>query len=105
MMYRADSGGVFFLRTSRENKVFSLEVVMLGTQEKCKKYTIVVSIKNLDTKEEAFQAHFTPRPISDTNVTSHFCLTFKQDSLSDVWRFNRENKKFEFLVSAEIQTL
>ena len=24
VMYRADSGGVFFLRTSRENKVFSL---------------------------------------------------------------------------------
>ena len=89
VMYRADSVGVFFLRPSRENKVISLEVVMLGTQEECKKYIIVVSIKNLDTKEEAFQSHFTPRPISGTNVTSRFCLTFKQDSLSNVWKFNR----------------
>merc|ERR1719319_91957 len=105
VMLKADTGAVFFLRTKRSNKVFTLEVVMLGTQEECENYTVVVSIKNPDTKKTVFQAHFTPRPIINTNVTSNFCLTFEQESLYNVWRLNKENMNREFLVSAEIQTL
>jgi len=105
VMFKADAGAVFFLRTKRSNKVFTLEVVMLGTQEECENYTVAVSIKKPDTKKTVFQAHFTPRSIINTNVTSNFCLTFDQESLSHVWRLNKENMNMVFLVSAEIQTL
>ena len=38
-----------------------------------------------------------------TNSTDDFCLNIKQESLAKIWRFNKEEKKFEFIVSAQIK--
>ena len=68
-----------------------------------KEDTMEVAIKNPDTKEVAFSARFKPRPIMATNSTDEFCLTIKQESLAKIWRFNKEEKRFEFIVSAQIK--
>ena len=103
LMFAADNGDTFFLRMSRANKHFSLEVVMLGTQEACEAYTMEVAVMNPDTRKVAFSANFKPRPIVTTNVTDEFCMTIKQESLAKIWRFNKEHKMFEFIISVQIK--
>ena len=103
LQFAAENGDTFFLRTSKVNEQITAEVVMLGTQEACEAYTVEASIMNPDTKQVAFSAHFRPRPIMATNSTDDFCLTIKQESLAKIWRFNKEEKKFEFIVSAQIK--
>jgi len=101
-IFSAENGDTFFLRMSRTDKQFSVEVVMLGTQEACEGYTMEVAVVNPDTRKVAFSARFKPRPIVSTNVTDEFCLTIKQESLAKIWRFNKELKSFEFIISTKI---
>ena len=102
-MFKANGGQVFFLRRSKTNNLYSMEVVMLGSEEECEQFTMEVAVMNPITKKVAIQACFQPRPILATNETEHTCLTFKQGSLAKVWWHNQEDKVFQFNVSVKIK--
>ena len=104
-MFEADgpAGKIFFLRVQKVNSMFSLEVVMLGTQEECEEYTMEVSVINPDTETVAIKASFKPRPIVATNDTDDFSLTFKQVSLAKMLKYNKERKRLDFIVSVQIK--
>ena len=102
-MLEADSGNIFFLKVQKVNNMFSLEVVMLGTQEECEAYTMEVSVIHPDTKMVAIKASFKPRPIVATNDTDDFCLTFKQKSLAKMMKHSKEKERLDFIVSVHIQ--
>ena len=102
-MFKAAGGQVFFLRRSKTNNLYSMEVVMLGKEEECEQFTMEVAVMNPVTKKVAIQASFQPRPILATNETEATCLTFKQGSLAKVWRHNKKDQVFQFLVSVSIK--
>jgi len=105
-MFEADgpAGKIFFLRVQKVNSMFSLEVVMLGTQEECEEYTMEVSVINPDTETVAIKASFKPRPIVATNDTDDFSLTFKQVSLAKMLKYNKERKRLDF-IKIKMQTV
>ena len=96
-------GEVFCLRMNKTNNLYSMEVVMLGKEEECEQFTMEVAVMNPVTKKVAIQASFQPRPILATNETEATCLTFKQGSLAKVWRHNKKDQVFQFLVSVSIK--
>ena len=98
-IFSGSRGRVFFFMMSRIHNLYTLEVVMLGNEEDCKKYIMEVSVKSPDSYTDDIQARFRPRPIGPTNDTDGFCLTFKQKTLAKFWRYNMAKKGYEFMVS------
>ena len=95
------TNGVFFFNMGKPNYHYSLEVVMLGSEEDCWKNTMEVSVMGPDSDTADIQSRFRPRPIGLTNDTDGFCLIFKQESLAKIWKYNGVDKRFEFKVSVK----
>jgi len=95
-------GEVFCLRMNKTNNLYSMEVVMLGKEEECEQFTMEVAVMNPDTNTAAILARFKPRPILATNDTGHFCLTFKQESLARVWKYDKERRSYKFKIVIKV---
>jgi len=99
-----ESGEMFFFRINKINNIFSMEVVMLGSEEECRQHKAEVSAVNPDTKEVVIKSIFNPRPISATN-SEDLCLSVKQTSLSKFWRHDQEAKKYLVSICVQIHTI
>ena len=56
-----EPGGVFFVRRGRKGDVFMIEVVMMGSKEGCKKFTVEASILDTVSGKSMFKSTFQPR--------------------------------------------
>jgi len=101
-MFNDFDGATFFLQILKEDNIFSMDVVMLGSKEQCKGLKAKVSITNPVTKEEFHMSTFSPRPITDTNDTEDASLIIRHSTIAKGWHFNQETKQFEFEVKAKI---
>ena len=93
-------GETFFFRLRKEGDLFFAEAVMLGVKEACKKFTLEVSVFDLESKISS-SATLVPRPASATNQ-GEGCLTIHQKTLATIWKYNFEMKSYEFQVSIKV---
>ena len=56
-----EQGFVFFVRLSRKGGDFKIDVVMKGSKEDCKKFTVEVAILDSVSGKSMFKAIFQPR--------------------------------------------
>ena len=101
-MFNDVEGDTFFLRMQKEENIFSVDVVMLGSKEQCEGLAAEVSFTNPVTRREFFKSTFSPRPITATNDTEDASLIIKQRTVAKGWNFNRETKHYEFKVTAKV---
>lgn len=101
-MFSDVNGATFFLQTNKEDNIFSMDVVMLGSKEQCEGLNVEVSFTNPVTKEEFHKSTFSPRPITDTNDTEDASLIIRQSTIAKGWHFNQEIKEYEFVVTAKV---
>ena len=93
-------GETFFFRLRKEGDLFFAEAVMLGVKEACKKFTLEVSVFDLESKISS-SATLVPRPAAATNDVEG-CLTVHQKTLATIWKHNVEMKSYEFQVSIKV---
>ena len=101
-MFEDVDGATFFLQIMKEDNIFSMDVVMLGSKEQCEGLNVEVSFTNPVTKEEFHKSTFSPRPITDTNDTEDASLIIRQSTIAKGWHFNQEIKEYEFVVTAKV---
>jgi len=98
---KTKDGEVFFLRMNRIDDVFSLEVVMLGNEEECKRFSVEASIIDAITEEVACKSVFHPRPISSSNNTE-ICLNIKQAGFAKICKLDKVRKCYQFNIFIKI---
>ena len=101
-MFNDVAGDTFFLQIQKEENIFSVDVVMLGSKEQCEGLAAEVSFTNPVTRREFFKSTFSPRPITTTNDTEDASLIIKQRTVAKGWNINRETKDYKFKVSAKV---
>ena len=90
---------LFFFKIRKFNHIYSLEIVMLGSQEECEQYSVEISI--LDSKANpVILSRFPPRPLSLEQLGSD-CLTVTEKALARVWTCSQDNRK-RFQVTVNI---
>ncbi len=77
----------------RLNKEYSVEVVMLGSQEECKRFNVEISILDSSAKQVF--------PINQ-DEWGDFSLTVKEPALAKIWKHDSENKEYVFKVKVHI---
>ena len=84
----------------KSDNLFSLEIVMVGSQEECEDYTAEISFMDPKSKP-VLSFSFPPRPISmeDWGDT---CLTVTEKSLASIWRYSHEEKASYIEVAVNI---
>ena len=95
-------GETFFLQNQKEENIYNMDVVMLGSKEQCEGLSAEVTFTNPITRREFFKSTFSPRPITATNDTEDASLIIKQRTVAKGWNFNRETKHYEFEVTAKV---
>ena len=80
-------GKLFFSRFAKRSGQYICDVVMGGTKEECKDYTVEASVFKV------FKASFPPRPL-DKQKEAKFCLSVNQEAVSDVWKYNSVHKGY-----------
>ena len=101
-MFNDVEGNTFFLRIQKEENIFSVDVVMLGSKEQCEGLAAEVSFTNPVTRREFFKSTFSPRPITTTNDTKDAPLIIEQRTVAKGCNINRETKDYEFKVTAKV---
>ena len=101
-MFNDVEGDTFFLQIRKKENIFSVDVVMLGSKEQCEGLAAEVTFTNPVTRREFFKSTFSPRPITTTNDTEDASLIIKQRTVAKGWNINRENKYYEFNVTAKV---
>merc|ERR1712129_242231 len=99
--WKTESGKIFFFRMNRVNKIFSFDLVMMGSEEDCAKVHVNIEIINPETKKLFFMSTFNPRPITTTN-SEELCLLVKQGIISKNWHYNQTEKAYDFTVSVQV---
>ena len=90
---------LFFLKIRKFFNTYALEVVMLGSQEECEKYSVEISI--LDSKANpVISSRFPPRPLGLEQMGCD-CLTVTEKALARVWTCSQDNRK-RFQVAVNI---
>ena len=69
--------GTFFVRAEKDNSLFTVEVVMQGTEEDCAKVNAEISVKDTSSGKSAFNCSNHPRPLGKDNM-KEFCLSVTQ---------------------------
>jgi hypothetical protein len=90
----------FFLKI-KKNKIFTLELVLLGTQQEANKYFAEISIYDFKNKIKSVKSCFETRPI-DQDQWGSACFTVTESVLAKLWNYNAETKGFEFSVKVQI---
>ena len=92
-------GKLFFCRFVKRDGKYTLDVVMGGTKEDCKKYVVEASVMNT-----VYKASFPPRPLGKQNEAK-FCLSFNQEDISEEWRYNKQNNGYCIVYMIQIKKL
>ena len=89
-------GKLFFSRFAKRRGEYICDVVMGGTKEECKDYTVEASVSvsasvmdpATSKSKSVFKASFPPRPL-DKQKEAKFCLSVKQEAISDdlLWNY------------------
>ena len=93
--------GTFFVRAEKDNRLFTVEVVMKGTEEDCAKVNVEMAVKDAFSGKFAFNCSHHPRPLGKEN-TNEFCLSVAQAALAKTWAHNKELKMIEFFLNINI---
>ena len=89
----------FFVRPAVTAGIFTVDVVMKGSEEECKDFMVEASILNVESRESVFKATFQPRPLTDQNEAI-FCLSVPERGVSKAWKYEESKKVYRvaFLV-------
>jgi len=89
----------FFVRPARRAGIFTVDVVMKGSEEECKDFMVEASILNVESRESVFKAIFQPRPLTGQNEAI-FCLSVPERGISKAWKYEESEKVYrvDFLV-------
>ena len=101
---RSEEERFFFVKSTRTEGVYKVDVVMMGSQEDCKNYMVEASILNVDTKMPVFVSSFHPRPLTDQDE-SIFCLSVPERGLSKAWEYDKVGREYVILCSVRIVKL
>ena len=101
---RSEEERFFFVKSTRTEGVYKVDVVMMGSQEDCEDYMVEASILNVDTEMPVFLSSFHPRPPTDQNE-SIFCLSVPERGLSKAWKYDKVGRKYLILFSIRIVKL
>ena len=94
--------GFFFVRTEKVNSLFTVEVVMEGTEEECEKVNVEIAIKDPNSKgKPSFSCRHHPRPMGKEN-NKEFCLSVTQAALAKTWCHNKDRNRIVFFVDIKI---
>ena len=90
-------GKVFFVKTKRENQIYTFETMMLGNDEECKEYLSSITI--LDKDGEIFTRNTShPRPIN-MEEWGGMGLMLPENALSRVWTLKEEKPTYGIKIS------
>ena len=105
--FKCAAGKTFFLRINKCNKILSIEVVMVGSEEECRQVRVEVGVLGSESrpwsKDKPFKATFSPRPISATN-SEGLCLMVKQSSLGQICKYDKACL-VQFCVTVKVHSL
>ena len=89
----------FFVRPARRAGIFTVDVVMKGSEEECQDFMVEAEILNVESRESVFKATFQPRPLTDQNEAI-FCLSVPERGVSKAWKYEESEKEYriDFLV-------
>ena len=89
----------FFVRPARRAGIFTVDVVMKGSEEECQDFLVEASILNVESRESVFKSTFQPRPLTDQNEAI-FCLSVPEKGVSKAWKYEESKKvhRIDFLV-------
>ena len=90
-------GKLFFMKTKRENKIYTFETIMLGTEEDCKEYLSCITILDKDSKTFTTNT-CAPRPIS-LEKWWDMGLMLSQKALAKIWTPEEEGYGFKIKLS------
>ena len=93
--------GTFFVRAEKDNSLFTVEVVMQGTEEECAKVNAEIAVKDASSGKSAFNCSNHPRPLDKDNM-KEFCLSVTQAALAKTWVHNKDTKRIVFFVDIKI---
>jgi len=88
-----EQGFVFFVRLSRREGIFTIDVVMKGRKEDCREFMVEASILDA-VSGPMFKATFQPRPLSNQNEAV-YCLSVSEKAVSQVWKHDVLRKKYQ----------
>ena len=91
---------LFFFKMSKLGNIYSLELIMHGSQTDCDQYKADISV--LDSKSEVvFRSSYHPRPIN-TEKSGDFRLLLPETALAKLWTYNSGTKQYQFKISITI---
>ena len=94
--------GTFFVRAEKDNSLFTIEVVMKGTEEDCQEVNAEITIKDPNSGGKSiFSCSHHPRPMGKEN-TKEFCLSVTQTALAKTWSHNKVLNRIVFFVDIKI---
>ena len=93
--------GTFFVRAEKVNGLFTVEVVMKGTEEDCAMVFAEIAVKDVSSGKSTFNCNHHPRPLSKEN-TKEFCLSVTQAALAKTWQHNKDLRRIVFFVDIKI---
>ena len=97
--------GLFsFVRFTRKEGVYKVDVLMMGSQEACEDYMVEASILNAKTRKPVFKSSFQPRPLTDQNEPM-FCLSAPERGFSKAWKYDKDAGKYYIVCSVKIVKL
>ena len=91
---------LFFLKMRKLSNIYSVEMVMHGSQEDCVKYNAEISILDSSSKV-VFRSSYHPNPIN-TEQWGDVGLCVPEKALAKIWRYNAQTKQYEFNLSVDI---
>jgi len=100
----SEEGWFFFVRSTRKEGVYIVDVLMKGSQEDCENFMVEASILNAETRKPVFKSSFQPRPLTDQNVPI-FCLSAPERGLSKAWKYDEDGGGYTIVCSVKIVKL
>ena len=94
-------GLFFFIRSSRKEGRYEVDILMKGSQEDCEDFMVEASILNVETRKPVFKCTLQPRPLTDQDEAI-YCLSVPEKGLSKAWKYSQIRGKFTILYSVGI---
>ena len=94
----------FFVRPARRAGIFTVDVVMKGSEEECQDFMVEAEILNVESRESVFKATFQPRPLTDQNEAI-FCLSVPERGVSEAWKYEESKKVYRVAFQVKIVKL
>merc|ERR1712192_66779 len=90
-------GFVFFLKVSKKKSGanFTVDVVMKGSKEECKRFMIEASVLESGKSDTAIKATFPPSPL-EKDYKEGYCLSVPEEVMSGLWEYNADEDQYIF---------